>query len=115
MYGMTNGAHSTWIAELGVSPDVSVAEQPAANPTATVFPNPFADRMSVEFSIEQAQILRFELYDMNGRLVELLLEDRIKAGRSQFSFSTAPLPAGVYVLRIAGANGRVAEQKVIRE
>ena len=115
MYGMTNGAHSTWIAELGVSPDVSVAEQPAANASATVFPNPFVDRMSVEFSIEQAQILRFELYDMNGRLVQLLLEDRIKAGRNQFSFSTAPLPAGVYVLRIAGANGLVAEKKVIRE
>lgn len=115
MYGMTNGAHSTWIAELGVSPDVSVAEQPVSNASATVFPNPFVDRMSVEFSIEQAQILRFELYDMNGRLVQLLLEDRIKAGRNQFSFSTAPLPAGVYVLRIAGANGRVAEQKVIRE
>lgn len=115
MYGTSSGAHSTWIAELGVSPDVSVTEQPSVASATTVFPNPFVDRISVDFVLDQAQMLRFELYDINGRLVQVLLEDRIRAGRNQFSFSALPLSSGVYVLRIAGPNGIVAEKKVIRE
>jgi hypothetical protein len=115
LYGMSNGSHSTWIAELGISPDVNVHENTPATTPINVFPNPFADRISVEFTLEQAQMLRFELYDVNGRLVELLLEDRVKAGENRFSFSAQPLPAGVYLLRVAGSNGTVAESKVIRQ
>ncbi|MCU0433863.1 MAG: T9SS type A sorting domain-containing protein [Bacteroidia bacterium] len=115
MYGLANGTHSTWVAELGISPDVSVPNAPATATEVNVYPNPFTDRISLEFTLQQAQILRFELYDINGRLVEVLLEDRIKAGINRFSFSAQPLPAGVYLLRVAGNNGVVAESKVIRQ
>jgi rhamnogalacturonan endolyase len=115
MYGMANNTHSTWIAELGVSPDVSVLTPQAPVAQANVFPNPFTDRVAVEFTLSEAQQLRFELYDVNGRLVEVLLDDRVKAGVNRFSFSPHPLAAGIYMLRIVGRDGVVTEQKVIRQ
>ena len=36
------------------------------------FPNPFDDALSVQFYVSEPSTIRFELYDVAGRLVEIL-------------------------------------------
>ncbi|HLG03699.1 MAG TPA: T9SS type A sorting domain-containing protein [Bacteroidia bacterium] len=107
MYGTSNSAHATWIAEVGVSSDVNVPETNPVSHEAEVFPNPFIASIQVIFTNPATQVVRFVLYDLNGREVQVLLEDKIRGGKIQFSFSPRPLPAGVYLLRAETAQGAV--------
>ena len=78
------------------------------------FPNPVKDMLSVSFDNLVSQRLRFEIYDESYRLVHLLLNDEIKTGANTFSFSTAPLPQGVYFLRISSDNKIILFQKIAK-
>lgn len=63
-----------------------------------VHPNPFANNAVVFCSVPVAGKLNLKLYDVNGRLVQILWSGPRPAG----TFSTVltePLPLGVYLLR----------------
>ncbi|MEN9338691.1 MAG: hypothetical protein RIQ62_3 [Bacteroidota bacterium] len=75
-----------------------------------LYPNPVTDRVNVRFSLETGGKTRFEIMDMQGRVVRLLLDTYTKAGRNDFSFCTQPLLPGNYVLRISGAKGIISTQ-----
>jgi hypothetical protein len=51
--------------------------------------------------------MRIVVYDMNGKEVVLLLQDRARAGLNQFWFNTEPLQNGVYLIRGEAADGIV--------
>jgi hypothetical protein len=107
MYGLLNHQHATWVTQLAVSSDVSV--QPVVENTADIsaYPNPFANSFSIVFTNAKVQSVRFALYDMNGRLVKILLEDKVGEGKVRFGFSPGPLSSGVYLLRAEAADGSI--------
>ncbi len=76
----------------------------------TLYPNPVTDRVNVRFSLATGGKTRFEIIDMQGRVVRLLLDTYTKAGTNDFSFRTQPLLPGNYVLRISGAKGVISTQ-----
>jgi hypothetical protein len=117
MYGLANHLHATWVAQIGVTSDVSV-EPVTGNATTdlSTFPNPFANSFTITFTNAKAQPVNFALYDMSGRLVTVLLNDRVKEGKVQFGFSPKPLAPGVYLLRAEAADGSILfTEKIIRE
>ncbi len=107
MYGLTNHTHATWVGELGVSSDVAVNNLSANSSEGSVYPNPFAESIHVLFSNDKMQNVRFVLYDINGREVNLLLEDQLMEGKMDFSFSPGPLAPGIYLLRVEAADGSI--------
>lgn len=116
MYGLSNHTHATWIAELGISADVSVPAQENETMNASVYPNPFADHVNIEFENAKAQNIRFVVYDMSGRMVTLLLQDYLPEGEIRFGFSTTPLASGVYFLRAETAEGETLfTQKLVKQ
>jgi hypothetical protein len=118
-FGKSNGKHGTWIAELASSDSIQTYFPPAPvdpNFPATIYPNPTEDLVSINFTLEADMVLRFSLYDMRGRRVTTLLEDRAKKGMNAFSFSTQPLSNGMYILLIETEDGTVIRQeKIIRK
>jgi len=98
-FGNQSGGHATWIAELA-SPNASTGVETitSSDIRASIYPNPFSESVSVDFNLEDATFLRLELVDATGKLIRLLLEDRVKAGKNQISFSESHLPAGSYFL-----------------
>jgi hypothetical protein len=116
MFSLSNHTHATWIAELGASADVSAPVAGTSAGEASVYPNPFADHVNIEFDNEKAQQIRFCIYDMSGRMVTLLLEDYLTEGEIRFGFSPGPLAAGIYFLRAQTATGEVLfTQKIVKE
>jgi hypothetical protein len=116
MWGNTGHTHSTWVAQLGVSSDVSV--QPIVQNTNEVaaYPNPFINSFSIVFNNEKEQAVKFILYDMSGRIVQTLLEDKVEEGKVKFGFSPLPLSPGVYLLRAEAADGSVLfTQRIVQE
>lgn len=114
-YGLSNGAHATWIAEIGRSSDVSVTE-PVTPAEHAVFPNPFTDQVNITFAISQPTWIRFAVYDMQGRLTSLLVEDRFKAGKHILSFDKSAFAAGAYIVRAECGDGSVLfTERIISE
>lgn len=105
-YGLTNGAHATWVTEFARSADVGIQSHDSIA-SFNVYPNPFEGNINITFVIESSKQIRFAVYDMQGRLQEVLIEDQFRPGRHILSFNDAGLAAGVYIVRAECSDGSV--------
>lgn len=107
--------NTTWIAELSLSSLAGVNEV-TNNSTneLSLYPNPTSDLMNVTVTIESSAIVQFEVLDVTGKLVKILLRDKVKAGKNNFSFSTAPLSNGIYFLRVTSGSKDILTQKFVK-
>jgi hypothetical protein len=115
-FGNQNNGHGTWIAELK-SPDIQtgVASIEIDVLSTTVFPNPFAEMIDIEFELAESQILKLELLDLEGKLVKVLLEDKIKAGKNRISFNGSFLSPGTYLMNASSNQTILFSKKVIKQ
>ncbi len=90
-------------------------EEPSASKTPTIktFPNPFVERFTVEFELQNEDKLTFQIYDMQGKLVKTLLSDRVKKGTNRFAFSIDPLAQGNYELLIMDSGLNIILQESV--
>jgi len=114
MYGHSNHAHSTWVTELATGPDVGIITPGTSAAEVNVFPNPFSETVEVTFTASQTEQLDFGIYDMQGKLVKLLLRERVKPGLNRFTCNVGPLAKGSYVLRIASPASVYATKTIIK-
>lgn len=105
-YGTAGGSHATWVSEVGRSADVGIVTHDSMA-IHNVFPNPFEGNINITFGISEHKQIRFAVYDMQGRLCEILIEDDFRAGKHILSFSTAGLIPGAYMIRGEVADGSV--------
>jgi len=116
-YGTAEARNATWIAQIGASSQPTAAPDATTNPArANVFPNPSVNfqRVTVLASIPVTGIYTFRLVDMQGRTVQVLIQDRVRAANEiEFSFTPTNLPAGVYNLVIERGTETVATQRVV--
>ncbi len=80
------------------------SNEPASVETVKVqklFPNPVADRLTVELPEDIQEKVEVQLYDVNGKPV---LTQRKRVQGSQFKINLRRLPVGVYLLRITSSS-----------
>ena len=73
------------------------------------YPNPFNPATSISLSIPQADRVRVDIYDILGRLVRTLCDDRLPAGTHAFAWDGAtaahePAASGIYFTRARYGN-----------
>lgn len=92
-----------------------VAVEPGTGSTPQVafraFPNPVTSRASFAFDVASSGLVDLSIFDINGRLVDTVVNDQLTAGTHQFDWNVpASTPSGVYYYRfLAGdqeATGR---------
>jgi hypothetical protein len=77
------------------------------------FPNPFDDALSVQFYVSERSTIRFELYDVAGKLVDILSQKAdYTEGAYQHNFSVREMPKGVYFLKLVTEKGMVFRRVV---
>ncbi len=97
-----------------VEPSAATAE--AAPPTASAslpqrfklgaaYPNPVAGAATVPFALPEAADVRITVYDVLGRQVALLADERREAGRHAARFETTRFASGVYLVRATFEGG----------
>lgn len=64
------------------------------------YPNPFNPSTTISFQLPAASDVRLVVYDVLGREVETLVDERISAGTHQVTFDGTGLSSGVYVCRM---------------
>ncbi|MEM8488193.1 MAG: T9SS type A sorting domain-containing protein [Bacteroidota bacterium] len=90
------------------------AEQPGVGYALSGFyPNPFAQQTQLEIAIARSQVVEAVVYDIQGRTVATLYQGMMLADQPyRLRFIQENLPAGLYMLRVQGAQF-VATRKVM--
>ncbi|MEM1042230.1 MAG: T9SS type A sorting domain-containing protein [Bacteroidota bacterium] len=78
---------------------VAAAWTPEAGVSA--YPNPFAERAEIAFTLAERADVSLTVYDVRGRAVATLADGPMAAGQHAVAFDAAALPSGVYVYRLA--------------
>ena len=85
-------------------------ELPNAVSSFSVYPNPASDNVTIDLELKEASNLLIDVADISGKQVAIISEEKL-SGTIKKQFSTALLPNGNYVVRIA-VNNKMATRKL---
>jgi hypothetical protein len=99
---------------------VSAAPQVAMTGGVTIeanHPNPFNPSTSIALALDQGRDVRLEIYDARGRLVRVLHDGALSAGRHELVWdgrdgTGRSAASGVYLARVAGQDGPGASHRM---
>lgn len=86
--------------EMITSVDTAVSALPDAFRLQQNYPNPFNPSTSITFTLARASVMRLSVFDVLGREVSVLVNERRDAGVHEVKFDGATLASGVYVCRM---------------
>ncbi|MEO8169154.1 MAG: T9SS type A sorting domain-containing protein, partial [bacterium] len=75
-------------------------ESPGAFRLDQNYPNPFNPSTTIKFQIPRAGDVSLKVFDVLGREVSVLANEKLEAGRYQRTFDAAGLASGVYFYRL---------------
>jgi len=104
IYGRKNQQYGNYIARLASPYRVSVPATSISS-SSRLYPNPGITYVTFDFSVAQEQVFSFVIYDMQGRVVDKVLDNYCAAGRNLIRLNIQPLPPGSYLLKAAGNKG----------
>ena len=64
------------------------------------YPNPFNPSTNIKFDVVKNGLVKLEVYDVTGRVVNTLVNSKLEAGSYQFTLDASLLPSGVYFYKI---------------
>jgi hypothetical protein len=64
------------------------------------FPNPFNPSTTIKFELPKSSVVRLSVFDMLGREVSVLVNERRNAGVHEVKFDGSNLASGVYFYRL---------------
>ncbi|MBD3402325.1 T9SS type A sorting domain-containing protein, partial [candidate division GN15 bacterium] len=76
------------------------------------YPNPFNPGTEISFSLPEASDVTLEVYNVLGRRVESLIDDRLESGRHSVSWDASSAASGVYLYRLT-AGDRTETRKMM--
>ncbi|MBC8043157.1 MAG: T9SS type A sorting domain-containing protein [Rhizobacter sp.] len=68
------------------------------------YPNPFNPATRISFSLPSAGLVKLKVYDVLGRVVKVLVDEKRDAGRYEVSFDASRFASGVYFYRLQSGN-----------
>jgi hypothetical protein len=79
----------------------------------SVYPNPVSDNLTISLDMEQATRAEAGIYNISGQLVTGR-QVTLNMGSNSIGISLAPLPSGIYYLRINSREGVILNTKIIK-
>lgn len=77
------------------------------------YPNPFNPTTNLRFSIAEDQLVRLELFDILGRKVGMLVNEKKSAGNYSVKWDAAGLPSGTYIYRLTAGNFTAVKKMIL--
>jgi hypothetical protein len=100
--------------ELHVS-TVSVPEDPARETSLSldVSPNPFSDQLHIKITIVERSIARLTLFDIMGRMIEILDERTLVPGTYSIDWDASGFSDGIYMLQLTNEGSKVIKKVLL--
>ncbi|NNE09780.1 MAG: hypothetical protein HKN20_14565, partial [Gemmatimonadetes bacterium] len=117
--GTTTGAWAAGTVEfVDITTDVAENSLPARTIVHAARPNPFNPTTRLRIELPEAADVRWELYDVRGRLVRTLVKGSLAAGPHERIWngtneSGAPVASGVYFQILTAPDGRTGNRIVL--
>lgn len=92
---------------------IRFAGKSSAN-AANVFPNPFAENVTINYTLEEKANVVLSIYSLQGQRLQLLVNDVKEKGTYYANFNAARLSAGIYFYRLQIGN-EIETGKLIKE
>jgi len=85
---------------------------PATTKLVSTYPNPFNPTTSISIQLSAFSQVNLAVYDVQGRLVETLIDSYQSAGTHDVIFDASSLSSGIYLVRLEAGN-LVDNQKIV--
>lgn len=87
-----------------LKPGTSVGNENGSNPyrfqLQQNYPNPFNPETIISFTVQSTQPVKLEVYDIQGRIVQTLVDGIVSPGEHRVRFDGANLSSGTYLYRL---------------
>ncbi len=77
------------------------------------YPNPFNPTTAIPFDLKTAKHVVLKVYDMNGRLIQTLINKKLTPGHYEFKFDGSNLASGTYIYQLLVDNQMVNKKMVL--
>jgi CubicO group peptidase (beta-lactamase class C family) len=65
------------------------------------YPNPFNPITNIKFDLAEPGFVKLRIFDISGRLISVLVNEKLNAGSYGYKFDASHLSSGIYFYRIA--------------
>jgi hypothetical protein len=107
----------TWIGDLSNSVGVDdeknnqlLADEFVLYPN---FPNPFNPSTMIQFSLPKDQMVSLNIYNINGQLIESLVNQKLKAGMHQVDWNASGFASGMYIYQLQSSEVSITQKMVL--
>lgn len=80
--------------------NVSADENFVTPVTFECYPNPFNPETTITFSVPATGVVRLDIFNLKGQLLETLVDDKLEAGNHRVVWNAYAHPSGVYLMRL---------------
>jgi hypothetical protein len=77
------------------------------------YPNPFNPATTIRYSIANSVRVKLVVYDLLGREISTLVDERQDAGFHDVQFNAGNLPSGVYFYRVTAGSSMQTKKMVL--
>ncbi len=99
-------------ASIGITELSPVSE---AFKVSSIWPNPASNIINLKISLLQNERISFEIYNLQGKLIERNLEKSFPVGDHQIQLDVNQLSAGQYLIKIQASNGLFASRVLVKK
>ncbi len=92
----------------------SVTGLDAPNVFAYNFPNPFETTTTFRYRVRTNSKVAIRIYDINGKLLQTLVNENRQAGEYQIDWNASRLPAGTYIAKVTSDNNLLQAVKLLK-
>jgi len=77
------------------------------------YPNPFAESTTIDYVINNSEIITLEIFDLTGKLISTLVNGKEQAGSHSVQFDSKGLRSGIYYYQLQAGIHTSAKKMVI--
>ena len=113
-YVCSNHAASGMKGKINVNVAAGIPENSIRDFNFTVYPNPIMADAWVNVSVKKAGRISIVMHDMQGRIIQHIVDMNVKAGEMTLPLETSRLQKGIYILKMRTTEGMIRKEIVIQ-
>ena len=78
-----------------------------------IFPNPFNPVLNIDFEVNQAGLVKVDISDISGAIVNTVYDGYMIVGKHQRSWNSENSPSGVYFVSLQAGRNSITNKVVL--